>query len=227
MGLRDWLTRLFFEWGSELYARKLSWGPEWKLREEFVAFLPVGAGVWALDVGCGPGYVARQLAAGGNRVVGVDRSYRMVGWAARAARQAGSNGLRFGVAQAESLPFPDRVFDLTVATTVLYLLPDRVAGLREMVRVTRPGGWVATLDPSAKMSAARMRAYAEQARLHRREKRQLLQWAYAAQLYGGFTEDEIARIYRHLGCEDVTLEHRLAGLVLFVRGRVPAKGIEP
>ncbi|MFQ5926712.1 MAG: class I SAM-dependent methyltransferase [Terriglobia bacterium] len=224
MSLRDSLTRYFFEWGAWLYARKLSWGPEWRLREEFVNFLPAADGRSVLDVGCGPGYVARSLAARGARVIGVDRSRRMARWAARAAQHAGVDDLRFGVAAAECLPFPAGSFDLTLATTVLYLLRDARAGLAEMLRVTRPGGWVATLDPAANLTVETMRAYAAREGLNQHERRQLLRWAHAAQWYGGFSEEKVAGLYRGLHFAEVTLERQLGNLVVFARGRVPTKG---
>lgn len=223
MRLRDWLTHSFFEWGAPLYAHKLSWGPEAALRQEFVEFLPGVAGACVLDVGCGPGYLARDLAARGARVVAVDRSRRMVRWASHAVRELATNGLRFGVAQAERLPFPGRSFDLTVATTVLYLLPDARATLAEMLRVTRPGGWVASLDPAATMNVETMRVYASHQGLNRRDTCQLVLWARAVQWYGGFSEEEIAAHYRGLGFEEVTLNRRLGNLVVFVRGRVPGE----
>lgn len=221
MRLREWLTRLFFEWGAPLYARKLAWGPESALRDEFVAFLPAADGFHVLDVGCGPGYVARGLTARGAHVIAVDRSRRMVRWAARSAQRTGTNGLCFGVAQAERLPFPDRTFHLTLATTVLYLLPDPRTGLSEMLRVTRTGGWVATLDPAVTMNVQSMRAYAARQRLNPTETRQLVQWARAAHWYGGFSEEKVTGLYRGLGFADITLEHQLDDLVFFVRGRVP------
>jgi SAM-dependent methyltransferase len=46
-------------------------------------------------------------------------------------------------AAAERLPFPDRVFDACLAQLVVHFMADPVAGLREMARVTRPGGVVA------------------------------------------------------------------------------------
>jgi len=226
MPLREWLTELFFEWGAPLYARKLAWGPEARLREQFVDFLPLSPGACVLDVGCGPAHVARRLVGRGAQVVAVDRSRRMLRWARRAHVQAGTNGIRFTAAAAEHLPFPPARFDLTFATTVLYLLPNKQAALAEMRRVTRPGGWVATLDPAAALTVEKMRTYARTARLNPRETRQLVQWAYAAQWYGGFQQEELAGLYGSLGFENTIVEQRLNDLVLFACGRVRATGVD-
>ncbi len=226
MPLREWLTELFFDWGAPLYARKLAWGPEARLREQFVDFLPLSPGACVLDVGCGPAHVARRLVGRGAEVVAIDRSWRMVRWGRRAHLQPGTNGPRFAAAAAEHLPFPVAWFDLTFATTVLYLLPNKQAALAEMRRVTRPGGWVATLDPAAALTVEKMRAYARSARLAPRETRQLVQWAHAAQWYGGFRQEGLVGLYDSLGFENTVVERRLDDLVLFARGRVPATGVD-
>jgi SAM-dependent methyltransferase len=94
----------------------------------------------ALDVGCGPGALIEQLAArfGETEVAGVDPSESFV--AAAAARHPWAD-IRHGVA--ENLPFDDDAFDATLAELVVHFMTDAATGVREMVRVTRPGGVVA------------------------------------------------------------------------------------
>jgi 2-polyprenyl-6-hydroxyphenyl methylase/3-demethylubiquinone-9 3-methyltransferase len=89
-----------------------------------------------LDAGCGGGLVARELAAAGARVVGVDRSLGSLGVARRAA------GPPFRPAQGrlERLPFADGVFDAVVAADVLEHLADLPAAVAELARVLAPGG---------------------------------------------------------------------------------------
>ncbi len=59
------------------------------------------------------------------------------------AARAKAPGARLAVAAAESLPFEDGTFDVTLSQLVVNFLSDPEGGLREMARVTRPGGVVA------------------------------------------------------------------------------------
>lgn len=110
------------------------------LAVEFVERAGVREGQRALDVGCGPGALTTQLVyrLGANAVSAIDPSAAFVA-AIRARLPA--VGVRCGAA--EHLPFPDDSFDLTLAQLVVHFMADPVRGLREMSRVTRPGGLVA------------------------------------------------------------------------------------
>jgi len=103
-------------------------------------FASVERGQTALDVGCGPGALTAELVRrlGADAVAAVDPSEQFVD-AAR-ARQPGVDVRR---AAAEDLPFEDDTFDAALAQLVVHFMSDPVAGLREMARVTRPGGLVA------------------------------------------------------------------------------------
>jgi SAM-dependent methyltransferase len=100
----------------------------------------VTAGRSALDVGCGPGALTAELVArlGPASVVAVDPSKPFV-----AATRERNPGVDVQSAAAEALPFDDDTFDIALAQLVVHFMADPVAGLREMARVTRPGGVVA------------------------------------------------------------------------------------
>lgn len=105
-----------------------------------------------LDVGCGVGHWGMLLAsvmAADARVTGVDREWRWIQAASARALSRGLNG-RFSYlrAEAERLPFPDDVFDLTTCQTLLIHLVDPTAAIAEMLRVTRPGGLVVVAEPN-------------------------------------------------------------------------------
>ena len=96
-------------------------------------------------MGCGSGVLDRWLArhtGGAQRIVVVDMHRTLLREAAALATKEGlADRIEFREGNAEALPFPDHSFDVTMSSTVMELLDaDRM--LREMVRVTRPGGRV-------------------------------------------------------------------------------------
>ena len=111
-----------------------------QLSRQLADLAGVRGGQRALDVGCGPGALAAELVTrlGPAAVAAVDPSEPFV--AAARARNPGVNVLK---ASAEHLPFEDEAFDAALAQLVVHLMPDPVAGLAEMARVTRRDGVVA------------------------------------------------------------------------------------
>jgi ubiquinone/menaquinone biosynthesis C-methylase UbiE len=119
-------------------------------------FVPRLFGVWAphlvdaagvapgqsvLDVACGTGIVARTAAdrlAGDGRVVGVDLNRNMLAVAARKG-----HGIEWREGDAQDLPFEDDRFDVVLCQSGLMFFPDPTRALREMGRVSKPGGVVA------------------------------------------------------------------------------------
>jgi SAM-dependent methyltransferase len=110
------------------------------LAPQFADFGGVRAGQRVLDVGCGPGALTSELVrrVGGEAVTAVDPSEAFV-----AAAKERHPTVQVQRATAEQLPFADGVFDAALAQLVVHFMADPVAGLREMARVTRPGGVVA------------------------------------------------------------------------------------
>lgn len=94
----------------------------------------------ALDVACGTGVLARELArrTDGPSVVGLDRNDGML-----AVARAESRDIEWVHGRAEALPWPADHFDVVASQFGLMFFDDRVGALREMWRVLRPGGAVA------------------------------------------------------------------------------------
>jgi SAM-dependent methyltransferase len=111
------------------------------LAPQLADFANVQAGQRALDVGSGPGALTTELVSrlGADAVTAVDPSEPFV-----AALRERLPGVNASQATAEDLPFGDGAFDVALAQLVVHFMKDPVAGLREMARVTRPGGVVAT-----------------------------------------------------------------------------------
>jgi SAM-dependent methyltransferase len=105
----------------------------------FADFAGVHAGQRVVDVGCGPGALTGELVArlGADAVAAADPSPSFVD-----AARTRFPGVDVRQATAEQLPFDDESFDLALAQLVVHFMSDPVAGLREMARVTRPGGMV-------------------------------------------------------------------------------------
>ncbi|WP_426503449.1 class I SAM-dependent methyltransferase [Dactylosporangium sp. McL0621] len=128
-----------FEVHADAYGRFMGRYSE-PLAERFAALAGVAAGQRALDVGCGTGALTAELVArlGAASVSAVDPSESFV---AVVRERFPAADVRAGTA--ERLPYGDKAFDLTLAQLVVHFMADPVAGLREMARVTRPGGVVA------------------------------------------------------------------------------------
>jgi SAM-dependent methyltransferase len=128
-----------FEVSADAYGRFMGRYSE-PLAATFLAWAGVTVGLRALDVGCGTGALTAELVRrlGPEAVSAVDPSDSFV--AATGSRLPGLDVRR---AAAERLPFSDDVFDVALAQLVVHFMDDPVAGLREMARVTRPGGVVA------------------------------------------------------------------------------------
>ncbi|WP_200303111.1 class I SAM-dependent methyltransferase [Streptomyces adelaidensis] len=101
-----------------------------------------------LDIGCGPGTITADLAAlvPDGRVTGVDHAAGILDRARATAAERGLDNVDFAVADVHALDYPDDTFCVVHAHQVLQHVGDPVQALREMRRVTKPGGLVAVRD---------------------------------------------------------------------------------
>jgi len=107
----------------------------------FVEF--VGVQDEVLDVGCGTGSLTFTAAENQRitKIVGLDSS---TGFIEYARSRNLDPRVTFEVGNAQSLPFPDDCFDRCLSSLVISFIPDAPQAVREMKRVTKPGGVVAT-----------------------------------------------------------------------------------
>ncbi|NMR31596.1 bifunctional 2-polyprenyl-6-hydroxyphenol methylase/3-demethylubiquinol 3-O-methyltransferase UbiG [Crystallibacter degradans] len=99
----------------------------------------IGAGLKALDVGCGAGLLAEEFARLGFDVVGVDPSAVAIE-AARAHAEMSGLRIRYQVGAGEQLPVEDGTFDVVYCCDVLEHVADLPLVLAETARVMKPGG---------------------------------------------------------------------------------------
>lgn len=139
----NWLAPVY-DW----YCPKIGLGRHF--RDETLSRAALRPGEHVLEVGCGTGVLTRLAAeavgaSGG--AVGIDPAPRMIAVARISARQAG-NRAEFRLAAIESMPFPDRSFDVALSSLMLHHLPGDVKrdGLREVFRVLKAGGRLVVVD---------------------------------------------------------------------------------
>jgi ubiquinone/menaquinone biosynthesis C-methylase UbiE len=165
----------------------------WQATEALLDLCAIAAGSRALDVGCGGGNTACDIAtAYSAHVEGIDLSGVMVEQArARADRQGLADRVTFRQGSVLDLPYEDGTFDLALVESVLVPLPgDQGRAVREMARVVRPGGRVAAnegiIDPAAPADLRAM--FAEHPAIH-----------------GYFTPETLRALFEDAGLEVVHL----------------------
>jgi demethylmenaquinone methyltransferase / 2-methoxy-6-polyprenyl-1,4-benzoquinol methylase len=127
----------------------LSFGQDPRWRRAMVAQVGAGRQDRVLDVATGTGMVAAALVRlYGCEVVGLDQSPEMLAQAAQRLRADSELAARIELleGQAESLPFADGEFDHLTFTYLLRYVDDPAATLRELARVVKPGGRIASLE---------------------------------------------------------------------------------
>jgi SAM-dependent methyltransferase len=110
----------------------------------------VGPGSRVLDLGCGPSGVLELLSGRvgpAGTVVGLDFDPANVSLAREFAAEHRLANVEVIQGDALRTALPSASFDLVHARTLLINVPDPAAVLTEMVRLTRPGGWVAAMEP--------------------------------------------------------------------------------
>lgn len=131
------------EWGPDAenwvrWARTPGHDAYWFYRDAFFDRLLPPAGRRTLEIGCAEGRVARDLAARGHWVAGVDTSHALLRHARMEDEVSG-----FALADSAALPVPDGCFDLAVAYNALQVVRDMSATVREAARVLDADGRLA------------------------------------------------------------------------------------
>src|SRR4051812_48072666 len=134
-----------YDWMGTL----LSFGQDRRWRRAMVATLGVSPRARVLDVAAGTGLVSTEIVRRyGCRVIAVDQSEEMLDRARRRldrdARLAGRVQIIRG--EAERLPFADAEFDALTVGYLFRYVDDTAATIRELARVVRPGGTIASLE---------------------------------------------------------------------------------
>jgi ubiquinone/menaquinone biosynthesis C-methylase UbiE len=110
---------------------------------------PPPPGVQLIELGCGPGFYARELAQRFPQisVTGVDRSERQLYWARDRVNASAVRNCVFERVNILSLPCADASFDALVASRIFTVLPEQDRAVDEMFRVLKPGGRCFVAEP--------------------------------------------------------------------------------
>ncbi len=106
-------------------------------------YIDIKPGEEILDLGCGAGldlYLYAQATGPEGRVYGLDISEDMIAKARRNMETLNVKNVEFLCAVADNIPLPDGSVDLVAVNGIYNLSPDKIAVMREVVRVLRPGG---------------------------------------------------------------------------------------
>lgn len=155
-----------------------------------------------LDVGCGPGtdtLPMGKLVGEWGRVWGVGRDAAMIAEAqARAAREGMEGWVWHKVAAAAELPFERGYFDAVRAERLFAYLQDPGPSFREMVRVTRPGGYLVVLDTDYASASVAL----DEHELERRFTRAVLEHS----VKNGYAAREMPLLFQQHNLDEVDLE---------------------
>jgi demethylmenaquinone methyltransferase/2-methoxy-6-polyprenyl-1,4-benzoquinol methylase len=210
-------------------AAVLSFGQDPRWRRALVAGVDPGPDQRVLDVATGTGLVAFELLRHSDcTVVGLDQSEEMlVAARRRAARHSGiAERISFVHGEAEQLPFADGEFDRLTFTYLLRYVDDRMATMRELARVLRPGGRIGMLEfgvPDVAVLRALWRAHTRLGlplvgRLVSRP------WYEVGRFLGTSIESlyreepDLAGLWRRAGFGDVQVRHMSFGAGLLMWG---------
>jgi demethylmenaquinone methyltransferase/2-methoxy-6-polyprenyl-1,4-benzoquinol methylase len=196
-----------------LLAALLSFGQDRRWRSTIVDQVAPSKPALVLDVACGPCAVTKRLAKRTSaRIVGIDLTDPMLREGQRNVRRAQLEGrVALVLGRGEQLPFADASFDALTFTYLLRYVEDREATLRELARVVKPGGRIASLEFAVPQQSAW----------------RVLWWMYtrlvlpvAGYVTGGrawwdvgrFLGPSISRLYRDFPIEKTTEAWRDAGI---------------
>lgn len=167
-----------------------------------------------LDVGCGTGRLLLRGVQEANVVHGVDLSENMIAAAKQIYEEKQICNSEFKVGDAYSLPYHDQEFDIVVSTCVFFLLPEPVKGLKEMVRVSKPGGMIVMLNPAEGMCQDAAAEYVMKHGLKDFEEKTIMQWSNISTQRHRYNQRELTALLKEHGANEIVHKEVVDGLAL-------------
>ncbi len=187
------------EWLSEIHWQLIDRSGDWAERD-------------VIDIGCGTGRLLLKNGAAAGSITGIDLSENMIQAANLNAERAGMAGKsHFSVGDAYRLPFTTAMFDVALSTCVMFLLPEPEKGIEEMLRVLKPGGRIAMLNPSEKMSPEAIQSVINDRKLTGFEKETLEKWSNVSTKRHRYSQEQLDDMFAYLGATSISHTPVLAG----------------
>src|SRR5262245_19116876 len=145
---RTYVRRLFATIADryDLITVLLSYGQDRRWKRRVAALAAAAPGSRVLDLACGTGDIAFELARGGARVTGLDITHRMLELARLKTPEASRGRVAFLTGDMMALPFAGAHFDVVTTGYGIRNVPELAVALAEIRRVLRPGGVFVSLD---------------------------------------------------------------------------------
>jgi ubiquinone/menaquinone biosynthesis C-methylase UbiE len=172
------------------------------IKQRSYAFMQIQSGHKLLDLGCGPGtdtISLAQLVGVNGQVIGADYDEAMIVEAEKRAEQAKVNTwVRHKCVDAMSLPFKTDYFDSCRSERLFQHLFNPAQALSEMVRVTKPGGWVVVADTDW----GSLSTDSDEADIERR----LARFLAESFLHNGYSGRKLHRLFKQQNLADISFE---------------------
>ena len=185
----------------------------------FARFVAPDKDAHVLDVGCGPGSLARRLAREVAFACGCDADDGMIEQAQKLADEEGLRNVEFRVGALPDLPYDLDRFDAVTATNVIFLQRNPQAAVRGMARVCKPNGIVAMLNPSPQMSVATATAHVDRHGLTELNRVSFINWGNVAEQAHRFSVEQITEMFEAAGLSQIAIEAKIDGLALFAKAK--------
>ncbi len=185
----------------------------------FVRFVALDHGAQVLDVGCGPGSLVRKLAREVTFACGCDADSGMIEQAQKLADREGLFNTEFRVGVLPDLPYSLDRFDAVTATNVIFLQRHPQTAVCGMVRVCKPNGIIAMLNPSPRMSVASAAAQADRRGMTEFDRVSFINWGNVAEQAHRFSIEQITEMFEAAGLSPIAIEAKIDGLALFAKAR--------